>query len=338
MKPMMNSLRSESRRQKEEGRKRIGLLTVLTASCLLPPASCLQARAETTNRIVAIVNDEVITEGDVVFHMSALLQEDDPRAVDGAQAQEIRQAVLQRLIEERLILQEAKRMNLFVAADEVAKRLRTVRARFNTKEAYEQMLKAGGLSEEQLKQELREQLLAQEAIDREVRSKIVVSPYEIAKAAGSSTVLQNPGEEVRASHLLIRVTEQRSNEEALALANQLYDQLLKGAEFEALARKYSEDSHAADGGLLGWVRQGQMLPELDHVLFHLAPGELSNPVQSGLGFHLVKVIERRSFSETEAAGARRRLEERLYQEKFAQGLRQWLQELTARAHIELLAE
>jgi parvulin-like peptidyl-prolyl isomerase len=225
-----------------------------------------------------------------------------------------------------------------------------------------------GLTEAKLMQRIREQLLIQHAIDHHVRSTIVVSPSEIANAAASTprlngaprraphgmhdrepdvvhgrvhhpepNVVQDPAE-VRASHLLIRVTDQRSEERALALATQLYDQLLKGADFEALARNYSEGPHAADGGLLGWVRPGEMLPELDHALFRLVPGELSSPIRTRLGFHLVKVVERRMRSADEAVETRQHLEERLYQEKFRDALHQWLEGLRQRAYIEFINE
>jgi peptidyl-prolyl cis-trans isomerase SurA len=249
----------------------------------------------------------------------------------------MRQAVLRRLIEERLIAQEAKRMKLAVGSDEVAERLRAIRQRLETPEAYEQMLREASLSEEQLKQQIREQLLAQKAIDRQVRSKLMVSPYELAKASASATVL-NPGEEVRASHLLIRVGAARPAAHASALITQLHERLRRGEAFETLAREYSDDPHAEAGGALGWVRQGELLPELDEALFRLKPGELSEPIQTRLGFHLVKVLERRNISELEAAEAHQRLVQRVYQAKFAEALTQWLEELKQQAYIQILDE
>jgi parvulin-like peptidyl-prolyl isomerase len=306
--------------------------------CALSLATALTARAETANRIVAIVNDEVITELDVRADMNVLLQRQDVAPADEAEAEELQQAVLQRLIEERLIIQEAKRLALSVGAEDVMQRLRMIQERLGSPKAYEQMLQDAGLNEEQLKQKLREQLLAQQAIDQEVRSKVWVSPTEIAKASSSSAAAVNPGTEALASHLLIRVTAQRSAEQALALAAKLREQLVGGADFAELARRHSEDPHAEAGGSLGWVRQGHMLPELDEALFRLNPGEVSAPIQTSLGFHLLKVIERRSLSERDAAEAQRRLEQRLFQEKFAEALHRWLGELKQRAYIQIVDE
>ncbi|MBI3088522.1 MAG: peptidylprolyl isomerase [Candidatus Omnitrophica bacterium] len=291
-----------------------------------------------TNRIVAIVNDDVITEGDVIAHMAALFQRGDlPRPTD-EEAQGMRRAVLQRLIEERLIVQEGKRLGLTVDPAEVTKRLQDIRAQLGSKEAYEQMLQEAQLGEEQLKIKLREQLMAQNTIDRQVRSKILISPAELASAAETPALPGNPGEEVLASHLLIRLGDERSGEEAETLIRQLRERLQRGADFSELAKQYSEGPHAEEGGSLGWVRPGELRPELEAALFSLQAGEVSEPIRSPLGVHLLKVFDRRSLSERELAEGRDRLERRLYQEKFVAALERWLADLRQRAYIQVMDE
>lgn len=316
--------------------KTTGVIGLLCAVCGV--LACMpEADAGAADRIVAVVNEEIITESDVLSQMSALLHDEDPPA-DAAQAHQMRQAVLQRLIDERLIIQEAKRMGVTVGSEEVADRLRDVRARFQHDEEYAAMLKESGLTEEQLKLKLRQQLLVQKAIDAKIRSRIVVSPAELTGAAGLASNRAQAGEEVLAQHLLIRVTKERPAEQALAMATQLHERLRSGESFEELARTYSEDPHAQEGGRLGWVRHGELLPELDEALIALRPGEFSAPIKSTLGFHLVKVLERRSLSEEQAATSRREMEQHLYQDKFSKAMTQWLQELRRRAYIQLMDE
>ncbi len=317
-------------------RARIGLrYLALLVSCGVF-SSPHATRAELTNRIVAVVNDEVVTEGDVRSHMSALLQR-EPRSSAASQATpEMRRSVIQRLIDERLIIQEAKKQGLSVSPEDVTSRLKAIRSQLGPAQAYTQMLEESGLTEEQLKDKLREQLLTQKAIDREIRSKLTVSPAEMAKASPAPPAAAQGSEEVRAYHLLIRVTEQRSVEDARQLIDRISTQLRHGASFEDVARQYSEDPYAQRGGLMDWVRQGELLPELDHVLFHLPPGELSSPFQTRLGFHLVKVVERRNASSGTTVDPAP--EQRLYQEKFMTALSQWLQELRQRAYIEVVSE
>ena len=292
----------------------------------------------TSDRIVAIVNDDVVTESDVAAFTNKLLQqaEDRKRPVPSQDQQQLRQAVLEQLIEEQLILQEAKRRDLKASFEDVEKRLEEIRSQFAGRQDYEAMLAESHLTEEQLKTKLREQPVVQRAIDYQIRPKIRVSPAEVARASSQVAAADSPGEEVEALHLLIRVTESRPAAEAKGLAEQLHQRLLNGDDFEQLARNYSEEPHAEDGGRMGWVSRGELLPELDAVLFQLQPGQVSESIQTKLGFHLLKVMQRRTVSDRDVADAQRKVEGRIYQEKFSQALAQWLHELKERAYIHVV--
>ena len=287
-----------------------------------------------SNRIVAIVNDEVITEGDITSQVTSLLRDEEVPAPSPEQEGEMRAALLERLIEQRLIIQEAKRKGASVDSSDVAQRLQQLHDRLGTKEAYERMLRESGLNEEQLKTKIREQLMAQKRIDEEVRAKVALSPTELAQVA-ARPVASEGKEEVEAYHLLIRVKPDRSAEQALALANDLRRRISQGEEFTVLAKDYSDDPHAQEGGLLGWIRPGELLPELDHALFSLAPQEVSMPVQTRIGIHLLKAGNRRPLGE-EQQDAQQSLQSRLYQQKFAELLRRWLDGLREHAYIQVV--
>lgn len=293
------------------------------------------ARAETVNRIVAIVNDDIITEADVASHVSALL-EDQGAEAPPMPSDQMREAVLQRLIEQRLILQEAQRANVSVSAQEVIDRLEELRARFGSEEMFRQSLTESHLTEPELKEKLREQLLVQRVIDDKVRSTIVVSPQEVARELSAHPELAKPGDRVRASHILVRVDERRSVEAARQLIAALHQQLLHGADFAELAKQHSEDSHRDEGGMMGWVAQGELLPELDTVLFSLKEGAVSEPIQTQLGFHLVRVEERRTATSLSVTEANHAIFQRLYQRKFQAALVKWLADLKRHAYLELL--
>ena len=286
------------------------------------------------NRIVAIVNDEVITEGDITSQVTSLLRDEDVPAPSPEQEGEMRAALLERLIEQRLIIQEAKRKGASVDSSDVAQRLQQLHDRLGTKEAYERMLQESGLNEEQLKTKIREQLMAQKAIDEEVRAKVVLTPTELAQVA-ARPVASEGKEEVEAYHLLIRIKPDRSAEQALALANDLRRRISQGEEFTVLAKDYSDDPHAQEGGLLGWIKPGELLPELDHALFSLAPQEVSMPVQTRIGIHLLKAGNRRKLGE-EQQDAQQSLQTRLYQQKFSELLQRWLNGLREQAYVQVV--
>lgn len=295
-----------------------------------------QAMAQTANRIVAIVNDAVITETDVLAQMHAMLEEQHvEESVTDEQAAQMRQAVLRRLIEQQVMLQEAKRVGISVSTDDVLKRLGEVRARFESEEQFRGSLKEAGLSVERLKDRMRDQLMIQELIERHIRSTIVVSPQEVARALAEHPEWAKPGDRARASHLLIRVSEHRSEGDARTLIDDLRRQLVQGADFAAVAKRYSEDPHRDDGGAMGWSASGELLPELDAALFRLPVGELSMPIQTRLGFHLLRVDERRAASSLSLMEAHRTVYEQLYQQKFQQAFTRWLGEITRKAYIDI---
>ena len=235
-------------------------------------------------------------------------------------------------------MQEAKRLGLTVSQSEVIERLRALKAQAGSSEAYEQMLDESGLTEEQLKLKLRDQLLTRNAITQAVRSTIRVSPSEVAQAtATQSNVSVAPGtEEMLVWHLLVRTKDDRSPEAALALAEKLRKEASAGASLDTLAREHSDDPHAAQGGMLGWVRPGQLLPELDQVLATLPANELAAPIQSKLGAHLVKVLQRRPISSTQSVDPSLSVEDRLYREKFNAAMQQWIKGLWDKAYLEII--
>lgn len=309
-------------------------MVILTGALL---CFCGAAQAAIVNRVLAIVNDEVVTEADVASHVSALLESEDPPPPD-VDVVEMHEVVLRRLIEQRLMLQEAKRAGLTVDSEHIVKRLDELRGRFESEEQFRQSLAETALSEELLKEKVREQLLVQQLVDTRVRSKISVSPQEVAQELARHPELARPGDRVRASHILIRVTASRSEDAARALMAEVVQRLANGESFPDLARRYSEDPNRDAGGAMDWVGQGELLPELDAVLFRLSVGEVSAPIQSRLGFHLLRMEERRAASSLSATEANRTITQQLYQAKFQEVFARWLDDLKRDAYIEILRE
>jgi len=307
---------------------------LLLAAVVLLAAS--EAHAQTVNRIVAVVNEEVITEQDIRRHLAALVEKGALDPSDEADLGELQRAVLRHLIEQRLILQEAKRTSASVTQDDVTERLDAFRSRFGSEEAFRRSLAETALSLAQLQQQIREQLMIQRVIDASVRAGIVVSPQEIAQALAAHPELARPGERRRASHLLIRVTDERSEEAARALIEELSRRLRQGEEFSQVAAQYADDAQEQTEGEMGWVARGQLLPELDQALFSLKVGECSLPIQTRLGFHLLRVEEERDASALSLIEANRAVYEQLYQQKFERAMAHWLDGLKRRAYIELV--
>ncbi|WP_313951759.1 peptidylprolyl isomerase [Accumulibacter sp.] len=144
-------------------------------------------------------------------------------------------------------------------------------------------------------------------------------------------------EQTHARHILIKVNEIVSEPEARHTLESLRVRIKNGEKFADLARLFSQDGSASKGGDLGWIYPGDTVPEFERAMNLLAPGELSQPVQSPFGFHLIEVVERRVqdvSSDRQRAAARQVLRERKRDEAY----QDWLRQTRDRAYLELRLE
>ena len=146
-----------------------------------------------------------------------------------------------------------------------------------------------------------------------------------------------PVQQTHVRHILIKVNELVSESDALHKLTDLRDRLKHGADFAELARLYSQDGSAAKGGDLGWIYPGDTVPEFERVMNRLAIKEVSEPVQSPFGYHLIEVLERRTqdvSDERKQAAAKQALRER----KLDEAYQDWLRQIRDRAYVEYRLE
>ena len=143
--------------------------------------------------------------------------------------------------------------------------------------------------------------------------------------------------QTRARHILVRTSETVSEAEARRRLAGLRERIVNGADFAALARANSDDSTAARGGELDWIYPGDTVPEFERAMNELKPGEVSQPVRTPFGYHLIQVIERRS---ADMSPERRRLQARqaLRERKSDEAFQQWLSQLRDQTYVELRLE
>jgi peptidyl-prolyl cis-trans isomerase SurA len=140
--------------------------------------------------------------------------------------------------------------------------------------------------------------------------------------------------QTHARHILIKTNELTSESDARSRLLQLKERLDNGAKFEDLARQYSDDGSASKGGDLGWVNPGDTVPEFEKAMNALKPGEISQPVQSPFGLHLIQVLERRDqdvTQERQKLQARQAIRERKAEEAF----QDWVRQIRDSAYVEL---
>jgi peptidyl-prolyl cis-trans isomerase SurA len=147
-----------------------------------------------------------------------------------------------------------------------------------------------------------------------------------------------PVTQTRARHILIRTSEVVSESEARRRLADLRSRIVSGAaDFAEMARVHSDDNSAARGGELDWIYPGDTVPDFERALQELKPGEISEPVKTPFGYHLIQVLERRS---ADLSPERRRLQARqaLRERKSDEAYQEWLRQVRDQAYVELRLE
>lgn len=154
------------------------------------------------------------------------------------------------------------------------------------------------------------------------------------KSGGSADAVVT---QARVRHILLKPSEIQTIEQATSKLKRLRQRIVAGEKFEELARAYSEDSSASRGGDLGWMSPGQLVGEFERAMAQLKPGEVSQPVQTRFGVHLIQVVNRRS---KDVGDERQRLAARqqIHARKAEERLQQWLRELRDQAYVEVIPQ
>ena len=259
-----------------------GLVLALTAP----------AMAQDVLSIAAIVNDEVVSAYDVQQRTNLVLVSTGLQNNRETRRRLARQ-VLRTLIDERIQMQEAKRLNIKVNQADVDRAIRRIERQGNIPEGrFPDLLRSQGIAPEILMAQIRANIAWTKLVQRRLRPTVTVSDDEID--AVIERLEANAGqEEQRVREIFLAVDSPDDDEEVRRSAGRLIDQIRAGARFAAVARQFSQGVTAAVGGDVGWVQPGQMPEELEDALAGMRPGEVSDPIRSTGGYYVVTLSERR---------------------------------------------
>jgi peptidyl-prolyl cis-trans isomerase SurA len=317
--------------------KRILFISIISGVLLSPGF----VRGEVADRIVAIVNDKVITLRQLKTAEYSVLQ-NRPRN-SGNQAAPLidRTKLLEDLIEDRLLTQTAESAGIAVGEDELSAAIEEVkrRNRILDDEKFKETVLSEGQTWEQFLEEIRKQLKVVKLVNREVRSRVSVDEGEIQDYyQKNKSSFEASREKVRARHILFSVPDWASDQmdqDTRKKAEEVLAQIKNGMNFIEAAKQYSEDASKDQGGDLGVLSKGQMITPLDEVIFNLKPGEVSQPIRSSLGYHLVKVEEKMGGEETASEAVKEQIRNLLFQKKVESLYREWMTKLRSEAYIEV---
>lgn len=281
--------------------KRMTWLSLGLIACMFAVPARAQQRAQHLNGIAAVVNDDVVLVSDVEEQLDLVLRRAKAE-IDSATIDTLRTQILNQLIDEKLIFAEAKRQGLTAADAEVAKELQTaiqeIKQRFGGEEGFRRQLASENTSEEKLREKFRGEIQRQ-IIGRKLMSKML--PKKTVTAAEAETYFASnrakfpklPAE-LKLSLIQIPATPDSAvDAKARVKALALRKRITGGEKFAKVAAEASEDpATAKNGGDLGFFGRGLLDAPLEEAVFTLKIGELSTPVHSSAGWHLVEVMER----------------------------------------------
>jgi peptidyl-prolyl cis-trans isomerase C len=259
----------------------------------LPPASAMTKE----NSMVASVNDTVINESDVDRATEILLaqyrNQIPPDSVGQARAVLRKQAV-ENLINQSLLLEEAGRQGTQPEQKLVDDRFNETAGRFSSPEEFQSAMNSMGLSKESFQAEIEEDLMIEALLDEQLEDVKKVSAEEVSAFYRDHPESFRSPEQVRASHILIKVDEGATDEQRaqkrLELAG-LKGQVEKGADFGQLAGQHSDCPSKARGGDLGYFERGKMVKPFSDAAFAMKVGDTSEIVETQFGYHLIKVTD-----------------------------------------------
>jgi parvulin-like peptidyl-prolyl isomerase len=300
--------------------------------------------AETVDRIIAVVNDDVITlyELNAAFEPYEKNIENSYKGNDKDKViKQARETMFQRMVDNILIEQEAKKsgMSVTVKDEDVNNVLQDVLTKQKiSMPDFLKSMAAEGKSIESVKKEIRSQIVRMRLLRREVKDKIMVSDAEIGEYYDKHRQEYEGRESVRMKQLFLslppdanKTVKMKVKEEALRLR----ELILKGESFDLLAAKYSQGPTAAMGGDVGFIEKGTIIPEVEAVAFSLPVDQISEVIESSLGFYIIKVVDKKGAGLKPITMVREEIKSKIEDEKLDKKFDEWISSIRAKSHLEM---
>lgn len=271
-----------------------------TSSALVPPAATAQVPGtRAADFIVAVVNAEPITNLQVSAEVERIRRQLTAQRQPLPEAGELARRVLDQLISERIQLQLAREQGIKIDEPSIDQAEQSVASQNQmTVEQLRRQLEREGTDPRRLREQLRDQLLLTRLREREVDPRVRVSDIEVEQYLTEQQERANDpaSQQISMAHLLVAVPEGAGEQQLAELeakAQRALQRARAGEDFAALAREFSDAADRSNGGQLG-LRTGDRYPPLFlEATRMLAPGDVTGPVRSGAGFHIIKLLERR---------------------------------------------
>jgi peptidyl-prolyl cis-trans isomerase C len=282
------------------------------------------------------VNDETVYAAEVSMVMANIVSQLAAQGRETPDQQQLVQMATQRVVEQKLLAQEARRLGYKPNDLRVAEMAQTIEQQAGGREPLDEALAARGTSYDRLLVTLREMDLSRTLIEKTISPTITVTDDEIAAFFTENPEMFTTPEQVHARHIIFAAGENADADtiiNARTAADSARERALAGEDFAELARELSQDPSAPDGGDLGFFTYQQMVPPFAEAAFALDAGEISGVVRTNFGFHVIKVEEKKSAVTLTLEESTARIRLLLTQQKTAEKVQEMIRALGEKAEI-----
>lgn len=316
---------------------------VLAAAILLPLSLApVGASARTVEKVAAVVGENVVLASEVEEKAAPLMSEvgrmPDPDK-RSARASALRREVLDRLIDEELILQQATELKLSISSEQVDASIEEIKKQNNIDDdQLRDALKGQGMSMAHYRADIKRQLLRFRVLNIAVGSRVNVSDDEI-KAYYERHMKGGANTQVRASHIFISIpdgADAAAAAEKQAQAQKILERARGGEDFAKLARELSDDAATrVEGGDLGFFGKDMLPKPIEELVFSMQPGDIRGPVRADRGFHVIKMVDRKIKPPKPLDDVKDEIRMQLRQKDMERQTKNYLQELRKKTLVDI---
>ena len=301
-----------------------------------------QVQGETFNRVVAVVNDDVIT----LFELNKKIKEltgrnsKELRKMDEAAFLETRRKVIDYLIDERIAGEKIKELSIRVGDQEIDEAIERIKKNNQwTQQDLVEKLEKEGIAYDKFREKIKNDLSRMQLLNIEIRSKIIIREEEIQQYYDDHREEFTVGGDFRIAAIFLSTPEGSGadgKQRVMDLAKDLIKQIQGGADFSELARKYSQGPGAAEGGDLGYFKKKDMDRNLSEILDNLPEGGVSQPIVLDRGIQIIKMVEKRSGKEKGLDDMRDAIYNILYQKEVNKKYEIWMKEQRENTYTKII--
>ncbi len=303
----------------------------LLISCSVFLAAPFADAKPINDAIIAIVNSDVITLKDLKDYVGSIYRQLKVENHPASQIKEIMRSYedkgVNQLVEDRLILAAANTKGIIIRDEIIRKRISEIQSRYKDEEDFIKSLDAQGMTLNDLKLKLTNQLKARYIVDIEVKQKVFVNPQDVT--AYYSKHSQDFVRKTKYSLQSIYISFEKGKQEARNKAAEARAKLAAGEDFDAVFKQYSQAPS------VGSIEQGQMVPEIEREIFALNVEDVSKPVEVDGGIYVFKVVGILPGRVETLQEVKDKIQDKLYDDLFQKKFREWIEKLRKKSYVEI---